>query len=90
MPFTVGGDWVPQKKQETPKKPVKVVLEKKKNLPITVVYNLPMGSAEMVELGAVLKRKLGCGGTVKEGKLIIQGSKVAEVLDLLRRQDVKV
>ena len=90
MPFTIGGDFVPKKTADAPKKPVKVVLEKKKNVLLTVVYNLPMKSADIVELGATLKRRLGCGGTVKEGKLVLQGSQVSEVLDLLRSQGIKV
>ncbi len=90
MPFTIGGDWIAHKKPEPPKKPVKVVLEKKKNVLLTVVYNLPMSSAEVVELGAMLKRKLGCGGAVKEGKLLLQGSQVSEVIELLQAQGIKV
>lgn len=90
MPFTIGGDWIEKQKPTPPKKPVKVVLEKRKNLLVTVVYNLPMESSEMIELGATLKRKLGCGGNVKDGKLSIQGSKVLEVQEFLRKQGIKV
>jgi translation initiation factor 1 (eIF-1/SUI1) len=90
MPFNIGGDWIEKSKPAPSKKPVKIVLEKRKNLPLTVVYNLPMDSAEMTELGAVIKRKLGCGGMVKEGKLSIQGSKVFEVQEFLRSQGIKV
>ena len=90
MPFTIGGEWVAKEKPLPPKKPVKVVLEKKKNVVMTVVYNLPMDASEIAEIASSLKKKLGCGGSAKEGKIVIQGSKVAEVQGFLREKGIKV
>jgi translation initiation factor 1 len=35
------------------------------------------------ELAKAMKRKLGCGGTVKEGKIILQGNHIGRVKDSL-------
>ena len=40
---------------------------------MTVVTGVPLGGAELAELGARLKRRCGAGGTVKDGVIEIQG-----------------
>jgi translation initiation factor 1 len=40
---------------------------------VTVVSGLPLSEAELAELAAVLKRRCGSGGTVKDGVIEIQG-----------------
>lgn len=53
---------------------------------VTVVTGLPLTSAELTTLAGELKRRCGCGGTVKEGTIEIQGDH-AEFLvtELVRR-----
>ena len=85
MPFTIGGDWIPGPSNVNPKKAVKVVLEKRKNSVLTIILHLNMSLEKMELLASDLKKKLGCGGTVKEGKIEIQGDKVQQVLRFLEQ-----
>lgn len=79
MPFTIGGEWVPGKNSKESIKPVKVRLVKRGKSTLTVILNLNMDDSEKQELAIQLKRKLGCGGTVKEGAIEIQGDKAEPV-----------
>lgn len=89
MPFTIGGDWIPSKKEEKSSKPVKVRLVKRgKNL-LTTVLNLTISEKEMGNLASALKKKLGCGGAVKDQTVEIQGDKVAEVIQYLQSIGIK-
>lgn len=40
---------------------------------VTVITGLPLDTKELDELAKELKRKCGCGGTVKNGTIEIQG-----------------
>jgi translation initiation factor 1 len=40
---------------------------------VTVVTGLPLGEAELAALAGELKRRCGCGGTVRDGVIEIQG-----------------
>lgn len=84
MPFTIGGDWIPGPANSKPKKAVKVVLEKRKNSVLTVILHLNMNAEKMESLASDLKKKLGCGGTVKDEQIEIQGDKVSQVLKFLK------
>lgn len=42
------------------------------------------------ELAAGLKKRCGCGGTVKDGEIIIQGEKAPEVAEYLRNEGFRV
>ena len=44
---------------------------------VSSVSGVPLGAAELEELGRELKRKCGTGGTVKDWKIEIQGDKRA-------------
>ena len=86
MPFTIGGDWISNEQEANHDKqssrPVKVRMEKRGHAIVTVVLNLRKESNELKELAAHLKKKCGCGGTVKDEVIEIQGDKV----DLVRRE----
>ncbi|MDP1835903.1 MAG: translation initiation factor [Chlamydiales bacterium] len=92
MPFTVDGQWVPSKSGATgqpPKRPVKVRKEKRGNAVVTVVINLPATEEELKELGSFLKKRLGGGGTVKNGVIEVQGDKEELVRKLLLEKGIK-
>jgi translation initiation factor 1 len=90
MPFTFDGDWIPSTcKAETSKKPVKVRLIKKGHNILTVILNLCLSQNELSGLASSLKKKLGCGGAIKDGIIEIQGDKVLQVKELLLALGIK-
>lgn len=54
---------------------VRVSLETKgrKGKGVTIITGLPLAPVELKDLGKRLKQRCGCGGTVKEGIIEIQG-----------------
>lgn len=40
---------------------------------VIVITGIPLGKEELKELAGALKKRCGCGGTVKEGVIEIQG-----------------
>jgi translation initiation factor 1 len=85
MPFTIGGEWNPSKKNSNQSsKLVKVRLVKRGKALLTVVLNLQMTPDELKDLASTMKKKFGCGGGVKEGVIEIQGDKVDDVKSYLQ------
>jgi translation initiation factor 1 len=90
MPFTIGGDYVPpekisSKQEKKPNKPVKIRVEKKKNSLVTVVENLDMSEEELKSLLSQLKRSYGCGGTIKDGKIFLQGNLENQMITFFKK-----
>ncbi len=83
MPFTIGGEWIPEPTRSQPKDRVKVFKEKRRGAFVTVIKNLPLDSTELKKLCSELKHRLGCGGTVKEGQIELQGDQTKEVQEYL-------
>lgn len=89
MPFTIAGEWIPDKKNSNhPSKPVKVRLVKRGKAILTLVLNLQMTTDELKDLASNLKKKLGCGGSVREDVIEIQGDKVDDVKSYLRSKGI--
>ena len=92
MPFTIDGQWVPSKIATTKSsshKPVKVRLIKRGKSILTVILNLNSDTKELTEIASNLKKKLGCGGAVKDGEIEIQGDKVEDVKKYLSDIGIK-
>lgn len=90
MPFTIEGNWVPSKPQEIKSnKPVNVRLVKRGKSILTVILNLSFSPKEMDDLGGLIKKKLGCGGGVKDGDIEIQGSHVEQIKKILAEKGIK-
>ena len=53
---------------------------------VCVVYGLPLAEAEARALLSRLKRKLGCGGAVRDGALEIQGDHREALMALLEAE----
>jgi translation initiation factor 1 len=64
-------------KAEPPKKPVTIKVGRetkgRRGKGVTVVSEIPLDEAGLLELAAKLKQKCGTGGTVKDGRIEIQG-----------------
>lgn len=90
MPFTIGGEWIPEPEKIAPKQPIKVCKEKRKGAWITLVLNLPLNEPELKKLIAVFKQRLACGGAIKETKMELQGDQVESVKKLLREMGYKI
>jgi len=83
-------------------KPVKAVPKKvltakvgretagRKGKGVTTIFDLPMKEEELKELAATLKQKCGTGGTVKDGRIEIQGDNRDRVCQELERLGYKV
>jgi predicted translation initiation factor SUI1 len=57
---------------------------------VTVVFDLHLDEAKLNELAATLKNRCGSGGTVKDGRIEIQGDLRARVTEELERLGYKV
>ncbi len=57
--------------------------EKRKGKPVTLVGRFFMSDKEKKEILKLLKTKLGCGGTVKDEWIEIQGDKKDKIIELL-------
>ena len=67
---------------------VRVILETKGRggKSVTLVRGLPLDPPALAALGKQLRAACGCGGTVKEGVVEVQGAHVDAVTALLRQQ----
>lgn len=52
----------------------------------TVVWNVPGGPEQLKTLAKALKRRLGTGGSAKQGEIVIQGDHVTPILNFLAEQ----
>ena len=57
---------------------------------VTVLTGVPGDDAALVKLAAELKRRCGCGGTVKEGTIEIQGDHRELLVAELERRGFRV
>lgn len=77
----------PKKQDE----PVRVSFHKNaKGSGVTFVDRLPLHPAGKEELLKTLKKALGCGGTVKKGKIELQGDKKMPAVAALEKAGYKV
>lgn len=91
MPFTIGGDWIPDSPSPNkPSKPVKVIKEKRGQSLVTLILNLPLEDDALKALCSKLKQQLGCGGSVKEGKIELQGDKIQQAKAIILKEGYKV
>ena len=57
---------------------------------VTTVFDLPLDDAGLQELAATLKQKCGTGGTVKDGRIEIQGDQRERLIAVLEAMGFKV
>jgi len=57
---------------------------------VTIITGVPLVGDELKKLATKLKQKCGCGGTVKDGTIEIQGDKRDLLMDILKKQGYTV
>lgn len=57
---------------------------------VIVISGLPLAGAELKELAGALKKRCGCGGTVREGAIEIQGDHRETLLQELQNRGYRV
>ncbi len=55
----------------------------------TVVTGLPVDDAMLAGIAAALKKRCGCGGTAKDGVIVIQGDHADVIVEALQKQGFK-
>ena len=66
------------------KKVVISTLKIKNNKLITVVSNICSSDLELVRIAKEIKTKCGCGGSIKDGEIIIQGDLSEKVFNIIK------
>jgi translation initiation factor 1 len=56
---------------------------------VTALWGFQSSDRQLAELGTALKKALGVGGSAKDGRVEVQGDKVALVLAWLQKQGYK-
>lgn len=55
----------------------------------TVIWDVPGGDAELKSLVKAIKQRIGTGGSVKDGQIVIQGDHVDTVLTFLKNKGLQ-
>lgn len=85
---------VPQKTNAIEEKPVTVKVGRetkgRRGKGVTTVFDVPLDETELLELAATLKQKCGTGGTVKDGRIEIQGDQRERLVAVLEGMGYRV
>ena len=84
MPFTIGGEWIPNSSQSKTKSPIKILKEKRRLTYVTIILHLPQTLPQLKDLCSTLKQRLGCGGSVKDDRIELQGDQIEAVKAYLK------
>ena len=94
-----GGGEAPQQPEtqpakEAPKKPITVKVGRetagRRGKGVTTVFDVPLDEDALRELAAKLKQRCGTGGTVKDGRIEIQGDQRERIVTELEKLGFKV
>ena len=78
---------VPAKKTNPDSPKPQIRIEKRNGKAVTVIAGLHTYGADRLEaIAKEIKTKCGCGGTVKNGAIEIQGDKLEQVANWFKRQ----
>ena len=74
------------------KSPLRVLIDRKgrKGKTATIIENFEGCEEELEKLAKTLKQKLGTGGSCRDGEILIQGDRMADVKALLTEMGYKV
>lgn len=97
LPEDNGCERVPEAETETnethrQKGFVHIALERKGRAgkTATILYGFTISDAEIEQLAATLKQKLGCGGSVSGGEILLQGDRQNQIKPLLQQLGYKL
>ena len=57
---------------------------------VTTVFDVPLDESGLAELATVLKQRCGTGGTVKDGRIEIQGDQRKRLTEILESMGYRV
>jgi predicted translation initiation factor SUI1 len=84
----------PARSSETPKKPMTAKVGRetagRRGKGVTTVFDLPLDEDALKELATKLKQRCGTGGTVKDGRIEIQGDQRERIVTELEKLGFKV
>ena len=84
----------PQKKQAPAKNPVTLKVGRetagRRGKGVTTVFDLPLSDEKVQELASLLKQRCGTGGTVKDGRIEIQGDQRERLVKELESMGYRV
>ena len=58
----------------------------RKGKTVTMISNVPLNNTDLLQLASEMKHKCGTGGSVKEGIILIQGDRVADIILMLEQK----
>lgn len=100
MGAKLGGDSLDTKKEDKKKKPSNKIepknshqlvftYEKRKGKPVTLVGRFYVSEDEKKEVLKLLKKKLACGGAIKEEWIELQGNVKQKIIEILSKDGWK-
>lgn len=79
----------PKKEAPSGAQRAKFRFEKRRGKPVTVITHLTLDDADLKALASFLKSRLGAGGTVEEGEVVLQGDRREALPPLLKERGIK-
>lgn len=74
-----------------PRKPMLTLFyEKRRGKPSTIICGFEQSSAELKQLASLLKQRLACGGSERDGEILLQGDVRDRVRPILKAEGYKV
>ena len=89
MPFTISGEWIPEPTPTKKTQPIKIIKEKRRASFVTIILNLPE-NISLKDLCSKFKQQFGCGGSVKNESIELQGDQVQSVKTQLKQMGLKI
>ena len=89
MPFTISGEWIPEPSKSV-QKPIKVIKEKRRGAFVTLILNLSPEKHDLKKMCSAIKQRFGCGGSVKNETIELQGDQVASAKLYLQEAGIEI
>lgn len=82
----------PSHEKPKAKDSLRVLIDRKgrKGKTATIIEGFTISDDEVAQVAALLKKKLGVGGSSRGGEILIQGDFVSKVREILRKEGFKI